>query len=520
MNRRKFLRHATHSLAIPSLVGSFSFSMAGSRSMESFLRMASESNKVLVMIYLQGGNDGLNTVVPLDQLSALDAVRPHVKLPENRLLPLTGTSSAFHPALEDLKSLFDERRLGIVQNVGYPEQNYSHFRSTDIWMSGSDTHTLVNSGWPGRVLAQEYPTYPDEYPTADMPDPLSVEIGYGSSLLFQGPSASMSMVLNNVDSFYNLVDNVEEPAPESVAGDKLKFVRLIARQSQQYGQVVTAAGEKVNSHASDFPTDNELADQLRIISKLIAGGLKTPIYMVRLNGFDTHDAQVEGGDNLTGEHATLLKKLNDAVMWFMKDLEFQKTDDRVLGMTFSEFGRRIVSNASLGTDHGAAAPMFVFGNEVTGGMLGENPEIDSSMNHEDNLPMEYDYRQVNASILEQWFGVSPTESSSALLGQFDTLPIIGKPIPTAINPFKQNDGVKVYPNPLNGVAYIDFHSDGNPIDISLVDMQGRMIDSVFRGTKPTGKQQLQYNSSVLKPGRYIILFKTESGQFSRSVVKY
>lgn len=520
MNRRKFLRHAGHSLAIPGLVSSFGFSMARGKSLQSFLQLASGTDRVLVMIYLQGGNDGLNTVVPLDQMSVLNKVRPHVVLPDKELLELEGTSVGLHPALKDFKSLFDEKRLGIIQNTGYPEQNYSHFRSTDIWMSGSDADQLVNSGWPGRVLAQEFPQYPEEYPNVDMPDPLSVEIGYGSSLLFQGPTASMSVVLNNADSFYDLVDNVEEEAPDTIAGDKLKFVRLIARQSQLYGQVVKEAAQKVKNHSS-YPEDNELAAQLKIVSKLIAGGLKTPVYMVRIGGFDTHDAQVLANDHTSGEHAELLKKVNDAVMAFVRDLEFQGTDDRVLGMTFSEFGRRIVSNASLGTDHGSAAPMFVFGNEVTGGIVGDNPIISPNSTYEHNLDMQFDFRQVNASILEQWFGVDNSDASSALLGNFDTLPIIGKPDPviSGINPYKDTT-LKVYPNPITGPGHIEFNSDGAPVEISLIDLQGRKLQTIHSGTLPKGTHNLGWNAAGLNRGRYFLVYKTAHRQFAQQVIKH
>ena len=521
MNRRKFLRHASHSLAIPGLASSFGFAMPGQRTMESFLRLASESNRVLVMIYLQGGNDGLNTVVPMDQLSALNLVRPHVILPEDKILKLEGTNVGLHPELAGFKSLFEEERLGIIQYAGYPNQNYSHFRSTDIWMSGSDSNELVNSGWPGRVLSQEFPTYPDEFPNSDMPDPLSIEIGYGGSLLFQGPTASMSMVINDVSSFYDLVDNIAEEAPNTDAGDKLKYVRLIARQSQEYGEVVKAAADKITNHAL-YPEGNELAGQLKIVSKLIAGGLQTPMYMVRIGGFDTHDAQVVDGDHTKGEHAELLKQVNDAVLAFMQDLELQGTDDRVMGMTFSEFGRRIVSNASLGTDHGAAAPMFVFGNEVTGGILGNNPTIDQNTTYEHNLDMQFDFRQINASILEQWFGIDPTDTSNALLGEFNTLPIIGKqePVVSGLNPGKPNSAATIYPNPLNGSTKIDFISDGKPIEISLMDMQGRKLEQIHSGKTNVGKQTIFWNSSYLRPGRYLIVFRNESIQYSKSVVKY
>ncbi len=520
MNRRKFLRHATHSVAIPGLLSSMGMAMPGRDPLQTLVNLSSDTDKVLVMIYLQGGNDGLNTVVPMDQLSALNAVRPHVILPENKILPLAGTQAGFHPAFSDMKTLFEEDRLGIVQNVGYPNQNYSHFRSTDIWMSGSDADVLVNSGWPGRVLTQAYPGYPDQFPNTDMPDPLSVEIGHGSSLLFQGPTAAMSMVLNDVSSFYNLLENVEEAAPDTAAGEKLKFVRLIARQSQQYGKVVVDAAEKVKKHVA-YPEDNTLADQLKVVSKLIAGGLKTPVYMVRLGGFDTHDAQVLAGDHTQGEHADLLKKVNDAIISFVKDLEFHGVDDRVLGVTFSEFGRRIVSNASLGTDHGAAAPMFVFGNAVRGGIIGSNPVIDRNSTYQHNLEQEFDFRQVNASIMQQWFGWGESATTEAMLGTFATVPVIGEK-QVVSNVLQEAEAtVSIYPNPMSDHdrVQVSFVSDGEPVDLQLVDIQGKSRGTIFRGTKATGPQKVSWSPAGLAKGHYFLVISKGGKRQSFPLIK-
>ena len=215
--------------------------------MEYFLRLAAESDRVLVMVYLDGGNDGLNTVIPLNYMSELNAVRPRVVLDENDILGLPQSQVGFHPALSGLKDLYNDSRLQIVQNVGYDNPNFSHFRSTDIWVSGSDADQIIGTGWMGRHLETQYPEYPESYPTDEMQDPLAVELGYGSSLLFQGTSALTSFTLRNADSFYELLDNVEQEAPDTPAGDKLKFVRLIAQQSQQYGERIVNLASSVNS---------------------------------------------------------------------------------------------------------------------------------------------------------------------------------------------------------------------------------------------------------------------------------
>lgn len=311
----------THGVAIPSALGAMGFKMPGASSFHSLLSMANTNGRVLVMIYLEGGNDGLNTVIPEDQLSNLNRVRPHVMLPDDSLISLRQSDVALHPAMTDLAQLYGEGRFQIIQNVGYPEQNYSHFRSTDIWMSASDSNELVNSGWTGRYLSERFTGYPESYPNDDMRDPLAVEIGYGGSLLFQGPEAAMSMVISDPNFFYELVNNEESEAPDTPAGDKLRYVRLIERQSQEYGEVVREAAEK-GTNTSGYP-ETFIGEQLKIVSRLISGGLQTPVYMVRLGGFDTHDAQVEASDHTIGEHASLLKELNDAIIAFVRDTDNQ-----------------------------------------------------------------------------------------------------------------------------------------------------------------------------------------------------
>ena len=503
MKRRTFLHRASHAVAVPGLLGTLGFSLPGSSSLNSLLRSAAENDRVLVVVYLEGGNDGLNTVVPLDQMSALSNVRQHVFMPEDRLLPLSNTQVALHPSLAGFRSLYEDGKLGIIQSVGYPEQNFSHFRSTDIWMSGADSNQLVNSGWSGRYLDSQFPGYPEAYPNETVTDPLAVEIGYGASLLFQGPEAAMGMVVSNPDSFYDLVENIEEPTPDTLAGNKLKYVRLIAKQSELYGEVVKQAAAKVTQQNS-YPDGNRLADQLKIVARLIAGGLQTPLYMVRIGGFDTHSNQVDDSNHTSGRHANLLRQVDTAITSFMKDLEFLGVDERVVGMTFSEFGRRIVSNSSSGTDHGAAAPMFVFGNKVIGGILGDNPVISRAATYEDNLPLQFDFRQIYASLLEQWLGSSTSNNAEVLLNSFETVPIIGE---SNLATLTGEELLKVYPNPVQGPTQLEFITNGSQLEVDLLDLQGRKIQQLFSGAPIAGFQRITWNPGQLRNGQYLVVLK-------------
>lgn len=522
MKRRNFLKYTGAGVVVPSLMGGLGAKALGLSPLTTALSNSPANDKVIVLVYLNGGNDGLNTVVPLDQLSKLNNARPHVILPESSLLNLEGTQVGLHPSLTGFKNLYDEDRLQIIQNVGYPNQDYSHFRSTDIWMSGSDTDQVINSGVPGRYLGYEFPNYPVEYPNADMPDPLAIEIGWNSSLLFQGPSAYMGMVINSTDDFYGLVGGEVEPAPDTNAGDRIEYIRLIAQQSQVYGAVIQEAASRVTSQGTYPQTD--LAQQLKIVARLIAGGMKTKLYMVQLGGFDTHDTQVMNGDNTKGTHAELLETLSEGVSAFMKDCDGLGVSDRVMGMTFSEFGRRIISNASNGTDHGAAAPQFLFGNHVNSTVIGDNPIIPDNAMYDSNLEMQHDFRQLYASLFEQWLCVDNSDVSDFMLNNFAQIPITSGSVcsPTNTHDVNQLAGkslLHLAPNPVVDYTRIEFVSTGSPVSIKLFDLNGRQVSEILRGSFPKGKQAFDWNASSLPSGNYFVRIIGSKINQSRKLIK-
>jgi uncharacterized protein (DUF1501 family) len=524
MKRRNFIKHATRTAILPAMMqGTGMAAFAKSPLMRALYEEAEETDRVLVLIYLGGGNDGLNSVVPIDQLDRLSKARPDVLLPENSLLSLDGVSDLrLHPALGGFRNLYDDGKLGIIQNVGYPNQSFSHFRSTDIWMTGADADELLPTGWLGRYLNAEYPNYPVEYPNPEVPDPLAIEIGYNLSVAFQGPVTGMGMVVGDPEWFYRLVNNVDETTPNTQAGEKLKYIRLITKQSQVYGEVIKNAASKVTTQ-SNYP-DNELSEQLRIVARLIAGGLQTRLYMVSLNGFDTHDAQVLGSNHTLGEHATLLQTLGSSIEAFMKDLQFLTIQDRVMGATVSEFGRRIISNASLGTDHGAAAPMFVFGNSIKGGIYGSNPVIPENPGVEDNLEMKVDFRSVYGSILQNWFCVNDNILQSTLPADWETIPFISENtcLSTSIVDRHQEAGqvfISNYPNPFNGQTTIEFRSTGTPLQVSILDQQGRVLEILAKGLFTSDQHTVNWNAAAYPSGIYYARYQDQRVQQSRAMIK-
>ncbi len=456
MERKHFLHTLAHVAAAPTIFSSLAFNKLDF-STNSFLSNTIEEGRIIVIIRMNGGNDGLNTVIPLDHMSALSNARPHVILPENKIVSLGSNDVGLHPALSDFKTLFNEDRLKIIQNVGYPNPDFSHFRSTDIWQSASDSDEYFNSGWIARYIEDKHPTYPEAYPTEAYPHPLAVEINGGSSMLFTGEKSFTSFQAGNPSNFQEIINEFDNEYPSDNKGNKLKYLQLIAKQSMVYSKIVKEKYENGKNTVS-YGNSN-LERQLEIVSQLINGGLKSRIYLVDFGGFDTHDTQVDSSDRTKGQHAALLQELNDAVTTFIKNLDASGLSDNVLAMTFSEFGRTIVSNGSNGTDHGTAAPLFIFGNKVDPTILGNNPYIPSNISWQDNLAVEFDFRQVYSSLINQWMGGGPTTSKDILFKDFDELQIVSKEYVDTDN---------------DGVADINDNCPDTP-EGSVVDLNGCVL---------------------------------------------
>ncbi len=520
MKRRDFLRNTIPAgVVIPSLVGGFSFKAfsADSPIMQSLLLPVTETDHVFVIIQLNGGNDGLNTVIPIENFNNYVNARQNIYIPENKVLPLNG-KAGLHPSMNGLHQLYKNGQLKVVQSVGYPQPSFSHFRATDIWMSASDSNKEVNTGWAGRYLNYEYPNYPNGYPNATMTDPLAIQIGSSTSLTLQGPAVSMAMSISNTSNFYNLINGIQDPAPATPAGKELTYIRTIAAQTQQYATVIKEAALKTVQQVS-YPTNNSLGDQLKIVARLIKGGLKTRIYMVNYGGFDTHSAQVNSTDTTTGAHARLLQNVSDAIKAFQDDLKFLGVDDRVLGMTFSEFGRRIKSNGSVGTDHGSAAPLFVFGKSVMGGVLGDTPIIPSDAAVNANLPFQYDFRSIYATVLSNWLCVNEADLQQIMLKNFQMLPLINaggcqKPINMSGELLISN-----YPNPFSGSTVISFKTDGGHTLVQIMDASGKVIANLTDKEYTAGTYSVVFESGLLPAGVYYARLQNMAVQQVRAMIK-
>lgn len=416
MKRRNFLR-TVGALSMPALINGG----IAAAPLELFTQFINpNSDKILVLVRLSGGNDGLNTLIGLDQLSNLRQVRPNVALPNSGVIGLTATVG-LHKNMTGMKALFDDGKLGAIQAVGYPNQNRSHFRSTDIWTSASDANEVLSTGWLGRYLDGDHPEFPTGYPNDEFDYPLAMTMSNGVSGTCQGMSSNFSVSVRNPNTFTYIAPGGDTPLPDNFYGDEVSFVRNLIGQSNEYGEVVTTAASNGNNLADNY-TDGPLSEQLRNIALLLSGGIQTKIFVATLGGFDTHSQQV-AGDNTEGVHAGLMAELSNSIKAFMDDLALLGFGDRVMGLTFSEFGRRIRSNQSNGTDHGNAGPMFLFGDCVQGGILGNNPEIDTEVAQNIGVPFQYDFRDVYGSVLVDWFDVPEATVSNLLTGGFNYLPV-------------------------------------------------------------------------------------------------
>ncbi|MEZ5016715.1 MAG: DUF1501 domain-containing protein [Flavipsychrobacter sp.] len=505
MKRRDFLK-MTQLAGMAYMINGMPINTFASNPLLDLLgKQTSVNGRVLILIQLNGGNDGLNTVIPLDKYSELSNARSNILIPQNKVLSLANTTTTgLHPAMTGVQDMYNNNLVNIVQGVSYPDPNFSHFRATDIWLTGSDSKQYLNSGWLGRYLEKDYAGFPTGYPNASMPDPLAIQVGSSTSPALQGSNYNMGMAINNIDSFYNIVNGTVTPAPNTPAGHELTFVRYISQQTQTYTNVIAKAAQKATNKSTKYPVGDRFAEQLKIVARLIAGGLKTPIYVVNLGGFDTHSLQTDATDTTIGNHANLLESLSESIAAFFDDCKILDIEERVAAMTFSEFGRRIKSNASGGTDHGVAAPVMVFSHHVNPGIIGSSPKLPGNASVFDNLEMQHDFREVYAAVLADWFQVSQQTMDDILLKNFKVQPVFKK-----VNNIEQttiagaNDSLhQNYPNPFSRHTTIEFGSEGGLTTIQLFDVNGRKVKTILQKQMERGKHQVTINRDNLPAGNY------------------
>lgn len=355
---------------------------------------AGRDDRVLVLVQLAGGNDGLNTVVPHGD-DAYAAARPGIRLPAESVLKIDDYVG-LHPQLVGLRELYDQGDLAVVQGVGYPHPDRSHFRSTDIWHSAQDDVEAPRDGWLGRGL--------DAAASNEQTGATALALGVERLPLALAAARVNVPVVRELDDFElnygpgserrraqrrTAIEQLADRADET--GGDLAFIRRTMLSAIQASEQLRSVRANYQPAAS-YPA-SALAEQLKLAAQIVAGELGVRIIFVSLGGFDTHAQQ-------QGAHAALLAELSGAIAAFFGDLSGHGLADRVLLATYSEFGRRVAENGSLGTDHGAASQVFLAGPSVRGGLHGDHPSLTDL--DEGDLKFHTDFRRVYATILDRW----------------------------------------------------------------------------------------------------------------------
>ncbi|WP_264564586.1 DUF1501 domain-containing protein [Flavobacterium sp. N3904] len=533
MERRKFIKTTAIAASIPLVfnhIPVMASSQIESESLQLLANAAAGCGKILVIIQMNGGNDGLNTVLPRDKWSELTNARSNILMKETDVLPLHyNETTGLHPAMKEMQQLYNNGKMLIVQGVSYPNPSYSHFRATDIWFTASDSDQSLQSGWLGRALDTIYPSFPKGYPSADNPDPLAIQIGSTLPFSLQGPKINMAYSVQKPEDLLNVINETSDPAPNSDYGRELTFLRLMKDQSNAYRAAIQKAYNVPKPQSATYPNKNGLADQLRIVAKLINGGLQTPIYVVNHpKGFDSHENQVLDSDRTLGKQAENLSILSQAIGAFQEDLKIIGKADIVTGMTFSEFGRRIKSNDSSGTDHGSGAPVLFFGaalntgrgtvegtpNPVTG-MIGTSPDLPQAATVNDQVPFQYDFRQIYATIMQDWLCMTEAQSDAVLGGSFEKLPIF-KTDKSIYYP--NTDFMSIFPNPIttNQINIQFYNFINSSVTVSIYSMLGSKI---FGKAYQVDGDILSFSTdTMLSSGTYIVQAVYNSVKFNAKMI--
>jgi uncharacterized protein (DUF1501 family) len=437
--RREFIRQtvlgSALSWSVPAFLANTFSALHGEAADAATQIVTGKDSTILVVLQMAGGNDGINTVVPYAN-DFYHKARPTLGLKAENILKLND-QVGLHGAMKGFKSLYDAGQLSVIQGVGYPNPNRSHFRSTEIWQTASDADRVEKHGWIGRYFDAACSgadpavgvTIGSQLPEAFFAaKPKGIVFNNPQNYRFMANGASTEASykkLNELEMSNALPDDGSGehansggsigmlPAGMPMTGGRaVDFISRTALDAQHSSDEVRGIAARVQNQA-EYP-GSQLGSSLKLVAKLIGGGLPTRIYYVSQGGYDTHTNQL-------GSQQRLLGDLADSVKSFVDDMKAQGNMQRVLVMTFSEFGRRVAENANGGTDHGAAAPMFIIGNQVKAGLLGQYPSLAPADLFQGDIKYNVDFRSAYAGVLENWL---KTKSAPILGKQFAPLPVV------------------------------------------------------------------------------------------------
>ena len=497
MKRRNFLKSSLAIAAIGSQIPNMIF---GNSKRSRFHWSSITSDKIVVLVKLNGGNDGLNTIVPIQEPQYYNK-RPTLALSENETIYLTDTV-AMHSSMEPLLPFYEEQKMGIVQGVGYPNGNLSHFRSSDIWDTGSSGDEFLSTGWLGRLLELEYDNFPDNSPEY----PLSIQYNSANLLEFKTSESNTALYLYDPDAMYsiitgNYVSNQGNETFDSYGGHELEFLREMDFMSFGYSEIINQASQNAPNTIMQYP-DTNLGQQFELTARLISGGLATPFYRLYQHGYDTHINQKSRHDQLLGELSTSL-----AV--FLSEMEALELLDRVIVVTTSEFGRRVNENGALGTDHGTSAPTLIFGSKINPGIIGSNPDLEQ-LDNNGNLQIQFDYRQIYSTLITDWIGLPESTIQNIFGNNFSSIPFIDQALSASDNTILDGFTLqKAYPNPFNAKTTLSYTLPREKnVTIRLLDCRGKAIKTYKLSNQKSGKNIFKINGVDLASGTYFAQVQT------------
>ncbi len=532
--RRSFMKALGMGSAGTMLLGGSALS-ASSISPIGMALNESEGDHILVLIRLAGGNDGLNTIVPLYDFDTYANYRPSIYHRQNSLIKLSD-DFAIPNYMQPLETLWGEGMMKVVNGVGYEDQSLSHFTSSDIW-AASGINTIYNQGFFGRHFSTTNPDYLFNPPEK----PLAVQIGSIGNLIFTKEDEQYAFQVSNPNQLENIAKSgvqfgLEDLDTSCKLGVQQEFLRATSNTTYLYSGVINEAYKSSTTNATY--EDSDIARQLSIIARLIKGNLGTKVYMVTLGGFDTHADQIE-------RHSLLMSELSSAVSEFYKDLKQSGHDQNVLGMTISEFGRRVFENGSDGTDHGASSNTLLFGPGLEGnGFIGDHPDL-SDLDNNKNLKYNTDFRQLYATVLSQWLCLDTNEVQNSLSGDFENLDLGFSCGTNEEGTGDSEDPVDSEENPDTGVvaeelldpetfshrpfydadkgisiAYNAFES--MHLEITLYNLLGQKMATLQSGYIAEGEYVLHFsdvmNMESLSSGQYLYRFTNYEGASSKMIL--
>jgi len=483
MKRRDFIKSTFALSAIGSCLPTY---LIGSNKRFNFRNSNISSDKIVIFVKMNGGNDGFNTLIPHQNYSYYD-LRPTIAISAEELHLLTDTLG-LHPALNNWKELFDAQKMAIIQGVGYSNGNLSHFRSSDIWDTGSNEDIELTTGWLGRLLETEYPDFPNNAPE----HPLAIQYNSANLLEFKTADSNTGLYIYDPEIMEsiitgNYIDNINQNIPDTYGGDELAFIKELDYMAFNYCQILSDSAQNAPNTIFSYPTTN-IGDQFKITSKLITGGLSTPFYRLYQNGYDTHIDQLS-------RHEQLLSELSSALNVFINEMETLGLLDRILIITTSEFGRRVYENGSGGTDHGTSAPLFIFGSKINSGIYGVDPDF-NQLDENDNPLVQFDYRQIYTSIITDWFGLNQSVANQIFSENFNRISFVNTNMSSGnyIKP-RRIEIQAPYPNPFNNSITLDYKlfKDSN-VEIVIFDIKGNLVKNLFSGEQISGFKSIKWNA--------------------------